>query len=235
MGSQWRVNGDCFSACGAVVSGRKARGAIFDMDGVLVDTLPIHQASWQELAEQHGHPFSRDAFLAGNGSTAQEHIEHIYRWSDDPDVIRYLVQRKETLYWSRLADIGVAPVGGVVAVLRQLQEMGIPRAVGTSASQENMHRILKKVGLESYFSVFVSSSEVVRGKPAPDIFLKAAQRLEIAPQDCIVFEDAPLGIEAAKAAGMRVIAVATTHPADQLSHADQVIESFDQLPLADWF
>jgi beta-phosphoglucomutase family hydrolase len=217
------------------MSNHKAKAAIFDMDGVLVDTIPIHKEAWMLLAEQGGHPFSNESFYAGNGSTAQEHIQHIYRWTDEPEAIKRLVTEKETIYWTQIARAGVTPVKGVVSVLEQLTSMGVPCAVGTSAGQENMHLILKKAGIEAYFQAFACSDEVARGKPAPDIFLCAAARLKVAPEDCLVFEDAPLGIAAAKAAGMRVVAIATTHSKDELSQADEVIASFDQLSLDTWF
>ena len=116
-------------------------------------------------------------------------------------------------------------------LLTALKQAGIPRAVGSSTSRINLDAIFASTGLGEFFDVVVSAEDVINGKPAPDVFLKAAELLGIPPQRCIVFEDALFGIEAARRAGMKVVAVATTNPLELLSHADRAVQSLAEISI----
>ena len=116
-------------------------------------------------------------------------------------------------------------------LLTALKEAGIPRAVGSSTSRTNLDAIFASTGLGEFFDVVVSAEDVINGKPAPDVFLKAAQLLGVSPERCVVFEDALFGIEAARRAGMKVVAVATTNPLELLSHADRAVQSLADISI----
>jgi beta-phosphoglucomutase-like phosphatase (HAD superfamily) len=122
--------------------------------------------------------------------------------------------------------------------LSALQKAGVPCAVGSSTHRANIDLSLGLMGLKPYFVEIVSAEDVTRGKPDPQVFLTAGARIQRDPMKCVVFEDALVGIEAARAGGMRVVAVATTHPRNELTMADRVVERMDELDtgeLATWF
>jgi beta-phosphoglucomutase-like phosphatase (HAD superfamily) len=118
-------------------------------------------------------------------------------------------------------------------LLAGLKASEIPRAVASSTSRTNLEAIFASTGLHEFFDAVVSAEDVVNGKPAPDVFLKAASLLGVPPKRCIVFEDALFGIEAAQRAGMKVVAVATTNPLDLLRHADRAVESLEEVSVGD--
>lgn len=207
----------------------QAEAVIFDMDGVLVDTIELHRASWEKLAHRLGKPFSNELFMKGNGRPALDHALYIYQWTDSAEGAAAFAEDKEALFLESAKLQGVRPMPGVRNFLAFLQERGVPCAVGTSAPAENAHTILKAAGLEGYFQALVTCDDVSEGKPAPDIFLTAAKRLHVLPEDCVVIEDAPLGIQAAKAAGMYVIGITHTHTAQELGQADLIIDAFMDL------
>ncbi|HET7512484.1 MAG TPA: HAD family phosphatase, partial [Chthoniobacterales bacterium] len=113
--------------------------------------------------------------------------------------------------------------------LHRLKEAEIPSAVASSTQRANIEAVLARLGLEEAFQAIVSAEDVVHGKPDPDVFLKAAERLKMPPRKCVVFEDAYVGIQAGHAAGMKVVAVATTHSPDELREADVVVNRLDEL------
>jgi HAD superfamily hydrolase (TIGR01509 family) len=122
---------------------------------------------------------------------------------------------------------------GARELLAALRAAGISRAVGSSTPRENLDAIFASTGLGEFFDAVVSADDVVNGKPAPDVFLKAASLLGIEPHSCVVLEDALFGIEAAHRAGMKVVAVATTNPIALLGHADRAVESLDAISVED--
>jgi beta-phosphoglucomutase family hydrolase len=204
-------------------------GAIFDWDGVIIDSARLHEESWHRLASELGTRIAPDSFLRGFGMKSAQIIEQIHRWSADPEEIARLANRKEALYREIVAESEIAPLPGVVEWLHRLKEAEIPSAVASSTQRANIEAVLARLGLEEVFQAIVSAEDVVHGKPDPDVFLKAAERLKMAPRKCVVFEDAHVGIEAGHAAGMKVVAVATTHSPDELREADVVVNRLDEL------
>jgi HAD superfamily hydrolase (TIGR01509 family) len=165
-------------------------------------------------------------------------IPKLLGWTQDPDETRRLSLRKEALYREVVREWGISPLPGIVALLERLQAEGVPRAIASSTHRENIETALETLGLRDRFDAIVSAEDVSHGKPDPEVFLVAASKLSAPADRCVVFEDAFVGIEAARRAGMRVVAVATTNPLETLGHADLAVASLDDLPfdtLATWF
>lgn len=204
-------------------------GAIFDWDGVIIDSGKLHARSWQLLATELGQTLAPDSFIRGFGMKSARIIEEIHKWASEPNAVASLTNRKEALYRELVSQGDIAPLPGVVEWLQRLQESGIPCAVASSTHRLNIEAVLHRIGLEKAFLEIISAEDVVHGKPNPEVFEKAAARLDVSPARAVVFEDAHVGIEAAHAAGMKVVAVATTHPLEQLLAADIVVRRLDEL------
>jgi beta-phosphoglucomutase family hydrolase len=208
--------------------------ALFDWDGVIVDSSRAHETSWELLAAETGRPLAPGHFKASFGRKNEEIIPEILHWNVSPEEIVWLGRRKEQLYRRVLRERGIVPLPGVRDFLGRLHAEGIPCAVGSSTERLNIDTILGLIGLGEFFQTIVAADDVTRGKPDPQVFLLGAERLGVSPARCIVFEDAFVGLRAARAGGMKAVAVATTHPADQLRpHADCVVARLDELAVAD--
>lgn len=204
-------------------------GAIFDWDGVIIDSGKLHEQSWKQLAQELGRTIAPDSFLRGFGMKSARIIEEIHCWATEPTEVASLTNRKEALYRELVARSEITALPGVVEWLQRLREANVPCAVASSTHRANIDVVLERIGLKEAFRVIVSAEDVVRGKPNPEVFLKAAERLGVEAERCVVFEDAYVGIEAGHAAGMKVVGVATTHPSEQLSAADLVVKRLDEL------
>jgi len=213
-------------------------GALFDWDGVIIDSSRHHEKAWELLAAEENLPLPPDAFRLGFGRKNQIIIPEIYRWSNNPAEIERLGARKEELYREQLAADTLEPLPGVREWLEALRQAGVPCAVGSSTPRANLDAAMGRLGLAEFFQAIVSAEDVTLGKPHPEVFLTAAKRIGCPPQRCVVFEDALAGIAAARAGGMRIVAVATTHPLKELAHADLAIRTMSELSveqLARWF
>ena len=165
-------------------------------------------------------------------------IPGILGWTEDAGEIRRLSLRKEELYREVVRERGVEALPGVRDLLAALRVRGIPCVVGSSTHRENIELSLGLLKLGAAFAALVTAEDVSHGKPDPEVFLCAAQKIGMAPERCVVFEDALVGIEAAHRAGMRVVAVATTNPLSRLGEADLAVEQLDadlQGKIAEWF
>ena len=191
---------------------------IFDFDGVVIDSHEAHERSWFALAAELGKELTRQTFVSTFGQR-NESILPFLGWADEGDRerIQQLGDRKEGLYREILRAEGIEPLPGVVALLQDLAAVGIPRAIGTSTPRANVACVLEITGLGGLFQDIAASEDVLRGKPDPEVFLKAAGKLGAMPFRCVVIEDAQVGIRAARAAGMKALAVTTTHPAESLA------------------
>ena len=205
--------------------------AIFDWDGVVIDSAENHRLGWRTLAERHGLPFSDDMFKTTFGQTNRYIIPNIYRWTLDHAEADALSKEKEIIYRQIATERGVPLVKGVKEFLKSLKSVGIKTGVGSSASLENITFAIEKCGLDGLFDAVASMEDVTRSKPAPDVFLAAARKLGAEPENCVVFEDSLHGIEAASAAGMKKVAVATTFPHSfwDAQNVDMTIDSFESL------
>lgn len=215
----------------------KTWAALFDWDGVIVDSSRFHEESWELLAAEVGRSLPPGHFKRGYGMKNEYIIPEILGWTRDPEQIRRLSLRKEEIFRELACAKGIELLPGVREWIAELDRHEIPRAIASSTHRENILCLLRHLNLGG-FSVIVAAEEVTRGKPDPEVFIRAARRLGFSPQQCVVFEDTHAGIAAARAAGARVVAVSTTHPPDTLREADLVVDRLDQLPFYEvdaWF
>jgi beta-phosphoglucomutase len=212
------------------------RGAIWDMDGTLVDTAELHFQAWQEVCREHGRDFTRADFAATFGQRNPEIITRLFGDRFSPGEIAELGDRKEVLYRAAAAR-GVTLLPGVADLLEALRREGFRQAIGSSAPKANLDLILERTGIRGYLDAVVSSEDTTRGKPDPQVFLVAAQRLHVEPARCVVFEDAVAGVQAARAGGMRCVAVRLVgHHAEEAlrqAGADRVVHSLAEMDAAE--
>jgi beta-phosphoglucomutase family hydrolase len=208
-------------------------GAIFDWDGVIIDSSAHHEESWERLAAETGYSLPPGHFRRGFGMKNEKIIPDLLAWSFDPDEIHRLSLRKEELYREIVKEWGIAPLPGVVVWLDRLRDQGIPCAIGSSTHRLNIETGLSILGFRERFASVVTAEDVRHGKPDPEVFLTAAARIGVAPQRCVVFEDALVGIEAAHRGAMQVVAVATTNPIELLKAADFAVHRLDELSVAE--
>jgi len=206
-----------------------AWAAVFDWDGVILDSSRHHEESWERLARETGKPLPAGHFRKGFGRRNIEIMRDMLGWSRDLAEIDQLSRRKEELYREVVEDWGIDPLPGVRPWLERLSEAGIPCGIGSSTEAKNVQVGLKKLGLGNFFQTAVTAEQVQRGKPAPDVFLEVSRRLRIGPARCVVFEDAPAGVEAGRAAGMKVVGVTTTHPGGHLEGVFREVARLDEL------
>jgi beta-phosphoglucomutase family hydrolase len=208
-------------------------GAIFDWDGVIIDSSAHHEESWERLAAETGYSLPPGHFRRGFGMKNEKIIPDLLAWSFDPDEIHRLSLRKEELYREIVKEWGIAPLPGVLVWLDRLRDQGIPCAIGSSTHRLNIETGLSILGFRERFASVVTAEDVRHGKPDPEVFLTAAARIGVAPQRCVVFEDALVGIEAAHRGAMQVVAVATTNPIELLKAADFAVHRLDELSVAE--
>jgi beta-phosphoglucomutase-like phosphatase (HAD superfamily) len=193
-------------------------GVIFDMDGVLVDSGAAHLRAWQQLGTEIGAPFSKELFRRTFG---QRNASIIPQWLGQvpPQRLAELEGRKESLYRQFVRQGSVRVFSRIPERLIELRELGVRLAVASSGPRENVALLIDVIGAGNLIGASVASEDVREGKPHPEAFLTAAQRLGVAPAHCAVVEDSVHGIEAAKRAGMLAVAVLTSTPRDQLTAA----------------
>ena len=212
--------------------------AIFDWDGVILDSSRHHEESWERLAKEEGRIFPEGHFLKGFGRRNVEIMRDMLKWSEDLAEIQRLSSRKEELYREVVKDWGIESLPGVREWLERLKKEGIACGIGSSTEDKNVRLGLGLLGLGDFFQTAVTAEHVKRGKPAPDVFLEVARRLDANPAQCVVFEDAPAGVEAGRAAGMKVVGVTTTHPGGHLEGVDREVVRLDELEVGElsrWF
>ena len=202
------------------------KAVLWDMDGVLVDTAPFHFQAWRELFQSLGKAFAdadfRRTFGLRNDAILRDILGELA-----PAEVERLAQRKEGLYREKIEG-RVTAIPGAIDLLRRLQQGGRKMAIVSSAPGENVRVVLRSLGLEGVFEAVVAEEDTLKGKPDPQGFLLAAEKLGVAAGECVVLEDAPGGVEAAKGAGMRCIGLATSRPREALAGADLVVDSLEE-------
>jgi HAD superfamily hydrolase (TIGR01509 family) len=207
--------------------------AVFDMDGVLVDNSRFHRAAWRRLCAEEGLPLpDGEWWRLTIGRPVEEAVPLLLGRPLPAAEAARLAARKTALYHA-LADGQTAGVPGVVPFVRSLATTGVPLALATSAVEESAAAIVAALGLGDAFPVRVTAGDITRGKPDPAVYLTAAARLGLPPATCVAFEDAVVGVEAARRAGMAVVGVATAYPEAELraAGAAHVVADFTGL---DW-
>lgn len=189
------------------------RGFIFDLDGTIVDNMALHAEAFRTFAARHGlPPLAANARARLDGKRNRDIFPDLFGRPLSEQELRRFAGEKESLY-RELSRGKLLPQPGLLRVLGLLEARAIPFGVATSAPAENVPHTLRELGLLSRLTQVVRSDEVPRGKPHPDVFLAAAQRLGVQAGECVAFEDAPAGVVAAKAAGMMAVAVTTSFSA----------------------
>ncbi len=200
---------------------------IWDMDGVLVDTGEAHFESWHQVFAERGVPLGRADFERTFGMNNAGILALLIDEELTADEVQSIGDRKEVLF-RQLVQGKARPLPGVLEWLDRLKGLGIRQAIASSAPQENIDAIIAELGIGDMFQECVSGAHL-NGKPDPATFLLAARRLGMAPEQCLVIEDAHVGIEAARRGGMKCVAVCTTHAASELADADLVVDRLSGL------
>jgi beta-phosphoglucomutase len=209
------------------MSQAKKRALIFDMDGTIVDNMAFHTQSWIAFFERRGRAIDADEFFRTTAGRQGKEIirSHMGEHLGD-DEVAVLNHEKEAVYRELYAP-HLKAVEGFEDLIADARSQGIALAVGTAAPPANVEFTLDGLDLRRHFETIVGAADVARGKPHPDVFLEAARRCGAAPANCIVFEDAPLGVEAARRAGMRAVVITTTLPRAAFAEFDNVIAIVD--------
>ena len=214
----------------------QARAFIFDMDGTIVDNMAFHTDSWLEFFARRGKTYDADAFFRETAGAQGREILRARLGPEIPDEeIAVLALEKDALYREMYGPHRAA-IQGFDRFVTDADDKGVALAVATSAPPKNIVFTLDELDLRRHFAAVVGAADVRQGKPHPDVFLKAAEKLGANPADCIVFEDAPMGVEAARRAGMRAVVITTTLPADAFAEFDNVVKivnDYDELSVED--
>jgi beta-phosphoglucomutase-like phosphatase (HAD superfamily) len=209
---------------------------IFDMDGTMVDSMPWHAKSWVEFTRRHAIAIEVEDLMARTtGRNGHECMRELFaREIEEQEALR-LIHEKETIYRELFAPV-FAEVAGFRAFAALAAARGLKVGVGTAGDRHNIAFAFSHLAMDPSPQAVVGGDEGLPGKPEPAIFLEVARRMGVAPADCIVFEDAPFGIEAARRAGMRAVAVCTGHAPEQLAgpHVVAQVRDYHQLMNSDF-
>lgn len=201
---------------------------LFDMDGVIIDSNPFHKIALKQFCKQHGFELTEEQLLLKiYGRTNKDWIPNVFGNIGADRVAQY-GEEKEAMFRDIYKN-DIEPVKGLIDFLKKLDDEGIARAIATSAPRSNVDFTLQHTSTEKYFKIILDESFVSKGKPDPEIYLKAAAALGFKPEKCIVFEDSLAGVAAGKSAGCKVVGVTTTHTRDELHQTDYIIDNFDAL------
>ncbi|HVR75948.1 MAG TPA: HAD family phosphatase [Planctomycetota bacterium] len=208
------------------------RAVIFDLDGVLVWSVPMHWRAFERTFAAEGKPFPYEEYLrCGIGAARDEVIRQVLGDLPEPKLL-LLMAEKERHVREYLCEKGLDAIPGSLDFVRAVRARQLKTAVASASRTPEL--LLSAVDATSLFDVVIGRGSVTRSKPHPDIYLLAAESLGVSPGECLVVEDSPVGIEAARAAGMRVIAVTTTEPVSALARATAVYASFADIPFEVW-
>jgi len=214
------------------MQGSSARAVIWDLDGVIADTAPYHQRAWQETFRKRGVKFTEEDFRQSFGLRNDTIISNILDKEISQEEISGIAKEKEESFRRGIRD-NIKPLPGVIKLIKSLDADKFQQAIASSTPQENIRLVTEGLDIRNYFQVIIGDEDVSEGKPNPQVFLLAAERLEVEPKHCIVIEDAVAGVSAAKRAGMRCLAVTNTNPRNNLKEADLVVDSLEVITMSD--
>lgn len=209
------------------------KGIIFDMDGVLTDNKEQDFTAWKRVFADFGLDLNMDGYKSFTGMKGEEIVKKYIKLDADDKEATSLTRRKEEYFIEEIKKTKIEPMKGVVRLLNDLKKNNIKMGIGTAAMEFKAYAILEELGIKDFFEVLVSAEKVKKGKPDPETYLKVAEYLKLKTEECIVIEDAPNGIEAAKNGGIKCIAITSTHKESELQLADKIIDSFDELKISE--
>ncbi len=202
------------------------KGVIFDMDGTLLQSTEADYRAWKKVFNNYNQELPFEKYAPMLGVKSADVIRNEIGFDNEEDITRIL-KEKFDYFVEYVTENPVKPVFAAEAFLKSLAQHPLKIALATSSRKEKMQMVLERLSFLRYFDVVVTGNEVINGKPAPDIFLLAAKRLGLNAEDCIVIEDGPIGVAAAKSANMKCVAITETHRAEQLSAADLIIDTYE--------
>jgi len=205
------------------------KAVIFDMDGVIVDSEPIESRAWEKVLLEFGAKpiFKSWGLINDPGNTFLKEIVERHGLKDQSSEIIKIKKRK---YFEEFVQLGVAPIPGMIALMQKLKKAKIKTAIASSRNERQVRVVIQELEFNNEFDIIVGANEEIKRKPAPDIFLKTAQQLNVKPTDCVAIEDTENGIISAKAAGMYAIAVPNKWTKHQdFSKADKIVKSLSEL------
>jgi beta-phosphoglucomutase family hydrolase len=205
------------------------RAFLWDLDGVIVDSAAPHYQSWRNTLAAHGTSLTEKQFRSYFGTRNDHIIREVLGPLPELEV-KAISEEKEQRYRDLIREKARA-FPGAMELLRVMKKGNYPLALATSAPSENVELVSAQLGLSAYFDVVVCGQDVKESKPSPDIYLRAAEKLGVDPGQCVVFEDSPHGVAAAKRGGMKCVAVTNSHPAEALKAADRIASSLEQVDL----
>ena len=205
------------------------KGAIFDLDGVIVSSVSLHFNSWKKMFAEYGKEFSFEDY--------KEKVDGIPRMSGARAILTDLSEeelekaaaKKQSYFLEFLEKEGIEVYESTLKLIKVLKQNALKVAV--ISSSKNCLPVLKKVGIDNLFEVIITGNDIKKGKPDPQVFLTASQRLGLIPQECIVFEDAVLGVEAAKRGNFKCVGIDRYHNPSRLAKADSVVNDASEITL----
>lgn len=201
---------------------------IFDLDGVIINNMQFHRDAFRLFCEKHNLVIEEEKFRKLFGRTNDAILPELFQTSLSEEEIHSLAEEKEQLY-RNIYKVHIKPVAGLIDFLESLKRDGIKCAVGTSAPVENIRFTFENLPIKQYFECIIGPDDITHGKPSPEVYLLAAEKMRVNPRDCFVFEDTFSGIAAGVAAGMKVIGLTTTYPGNELKNTVFTIPDFESI------
>lgn len=204
---------------------------LWDLNGVIIDDMRFHLISFQKFLRELGYDMTEEYFVTKcTGTPPTEVFADILPTIGNPVTIEQAVDRKREIYFE-VTRGNMEMLPGVLKLIEDLNVHKFPQAIASGATRPEVEAIIAEFGISGYFGAVVACEDVSHGKPDPEPFLTAASRLGVEPENCVVIEDGEYGIRAAKACGMRAIAVTNTQPRENLSAADVIVDSLEAVDL----
>ena len=210
-----------------MASSRPVGGVLWDLDGTLIDSADQHYVAWRDALARRGRGHTREEFMQGFGKRNDLVLRAIFGDTLPPEEAARVADDKEERYRRLVRKEGLEPLPGVMDWLSRLRERGFRQALATSAPPANVAVVIQVLGLDRFLDATATADDVERGKPDPDIFLEAARRIDVPPERCVVVEDSPYGLEAARRAGMKSVGILSDHHREL--GADLVVPSLSAL------
>jgi len=204
------------------------KAVLFDLDGVIINSSEFHFEAWKKFCQKFNILLTEEDFKKGFGKKNKDILEEIFKKPLSDKLIKKYSEEKERLF-RELAKGKITSIRGAKEFIRRLIEDKYLLALVSSTPKINIEFIMEEIKLENYFKAIISAEDVKEGKPNPECYLKAAKKLKVNPEECIVIEDSLAGIEAALAAKMKCIAITTTEPYEKLKKATYIVNSFSEI------